>query len=294
MEFDDYQKAALQSEQKKGDEGLIIALLGLAGEVGELSSAYKKYLRDGNAHMLYEASIKEELGDILWYLANVTNKFNFSLNDVAKANLEKTKSRWLSGTTVQSPDELSITFYDKDQPIEEQLPRRFVATVVNNVENATNVARTYIDDSQVGDDLTDNAYLNDGYRFHDVFHLAYVAVLGWSPVIRKNFNRKRKSNPSIDEVEDGGRAAAIEEGISALIFAYAKEHNWLKNVTSVDDSLLKIIMGMSAHLEVRNKTTAEWEKAILKGYDVWRQIVASNGGSVEIDMNMCDIKIVTT
>lgn len=292
MDFDEYQKAALLSEKKKGNEGLIIALLGLAGEVGELSSAYKKYLRDGDAHMLYEASIKEELGDILWYLANVTNKFNFSLNDVAKANLDKTKSRWLTDGESELIEKGLSEFYDNIQPLEEQLPRNFVANVINTLENKTDVSRTYIDGNQVGDGLTDNAYLNDGYRFHDIFHLAYVAVLGWSPVFRKHINRKRKSNPAIDEVEDGGRAAAIEEGISALIFAYAKEHNWLENVTSVDDSLLKIIMGMSAHLEVRNKTAAEWEMAILKGYNVWRQLIQANGGSVEIDMINRDIKFI--
>lgn len=292
MDFDEYQKAALLSEKKKGNEGLIIALLGLAGEVGELSSAYKKYLRDGDAHMLYEASIKEELGDILWYLANVTNKFNFSLNDVAKANLDKTKSRWLTDDGNELIEKGSNEFYDSAQPLDEQLPRSFVANVINTVENETDVSRTYIDGNQVGDGLTDNAYLNDGYRFHDIFHLAYVAILGWSPVFRKHINRKRKSNPAIDEVEDGGRAAAIEEGISALIFAYAKEHNWLENVTSVDDSLLKIIMGMSAHLEVGNKTAAEWEMAILKGYKAWRKLIKANGGSVEIDMTNRDIKFV--
>ena len=46
---------------------------------------------------------------------------------------------------------------------------------------------------KIGDELTDNAYKDDGYRFHDVFHSAYVAILGWSPVIRKLLKRKRKS-----------------------------------------------------------------------------------------------------
>ena len=36
----------------------------------------------------------------------------------------------------------------------------------------------------VGAALTDNAYQDDGYRFHDVFHIAFTAILGWSPVLR--------------------------------------------------------------------------------------------------------------
>src|SRR4029079_14836619 len=76
-------------------------------------------------------------------------------------------------------------------------------------------------------ELTDNAYENDGYRFHDVSHRADAAVLGWSPIIRSGLKRKRKSNHKTDEVEDGGRAKAIEEGVSAHVFCYAAEHNFL-------------------------------------------------------------------
>jgi len=71
---------------------------------------------------------------------------------------------------------------------------------------------------KIGDELTDNAYKDDGYRFHDVFHSAYVAILGWSPVIRKLLKRKRKRKPRVDEVEDGGRAGVIDEAISAIVF----------------------------------------------------------------------------
>jgi hypothetical protein len=53
----------------------------------------------------------------------------------------------------------------------------------------------------------------------DVFHLAYAAVLGWSPVTRKLLDRKRRSNPQVDLAEDGGRAIVIEEGIAAMAFA---------------------------------------------------------------------------
>jgi hypothetical protein len=35
----------------------------------------------------------------------------------------------------------------------------------------------------IGDQLTDNHLEPDDYRFHDVFHLSYTAILGWSPVL---------------------------------------------------------------------------------------------------------------
>jgi len=289
MDFSEYQKLALQSEQKKGEEGLIISLLGLAGEAGELLTAYKKYLRDGESHQLYSSSITEELGDLLWYLANTATKFNLSLDEIAKSNLRKVQSRWLGEADQRTSRPSGTNFYDSAYPEQEQIPRQFVVRITETIENGIPVTRSYIGDEQIGNGLTDNSYLNDGYRFHDVFHLSYAAILGWSPVLRKNINHKRRSNSTVNEVEDGGRAAAIEEGISALVFAYAKEHNWLKNINSVDDSLLRTIMGMASHLEVKNRLTAEWERAILKGFDVWRQVVAFGGGEIQVDMTSGEI-----
>ncbi len=292
MNFDEYQQLALDSEQKKGEEGLIISLLGLAGEAGELLTAYKKYLRDGESHKLYNASIKEELGDLLWYLANTASKFDLSLSDIAKENLRKVEARWLTEQDHIERGFRTTMFYDTNYQGNEQITRSFVATIKDSFEDGVHVARTFIDDIQAGDYLTDNAYMDDGYRFHDIFHLSYVAVLGWSPVFRKNINHKRRSNPVVNEVEDGGRAAAIEEGISALVFAYAKEHNWLENITSLDDSLLKTIMAMANHLEVKDRLAAEWERAILQGFEAWRKVVKNSGGKVSVDMNAAQLKYV--
>jgi len=63
----------------------------------------------------------------------------------------------------------------------------------------------------LGNVLGDNAHDDDGYGWHDAFHLAHMAVLGWSPVIRGLLGRTRKEDPATDDVEDGGRAIAIEE-----------------------------------------------------------------------------------
>ena len=153
-----------------------------------------------------------------------------------------------------------------------------------NQDNSVKM-RAFIDGQQIGNDLSDNSYSSDGYRFHDVFHLSYVAVLGWSPVIRSNLKLKRKSNPGIDEVEDGGRAIAIEEGLSALVFSYAKDHNFLEGVVALDYQLLKTIKNMSSHLEVARCSLGDWEEAILAGYEVWRQVEKNRGGTVVVDID---------
>ena len=140
------------------------------------------------------------------------------------------------------------------------------------------------DGTRVGDPLTDASAVDDDYRYHDAFHLAYVAVLGWSPVMRALLKVKRKSAPAVDEAEDGGRAIAIEEGVSALVFSYASRHGFFDHLQHVDNELLQTVMTMTAHLEVSTCRPADWEQAILTGYRCWRALTAQDGGTVEVNM----------
>jgi len=105
MDFETYQKEALRTDRvpAHGDDdvaSLIVPMLGLAGETGQLLSEYKKHLRDGEAHRLFKERVSEELGDLMWYVANVASKFGLALDGVAVANLEKTRGRFLSDRAV--------------------------------------------------------------------------------------------------------------------------------------------------------------------------------------------------
>ena len=284
MDIDCYQKEALSTGRDahragvNDDSSLTIAMLGLAGESGQLLSEYKKHLRDGDAHRLYRERVSEELGDLLWYIAKVASEFDLELSEVAAANLSKIRNRWVDLRAAR-PN------FDAEFPEEERLPRRFEAELVETeCEDGRKNARISVNGEHFGATLTDNAYDSDGYRFHDVFHFAYAAVLGWSPVTRAFFRRKRKSDPLVDEVEDGGRAAVIEEGIAALAFDYARRHNMLEGVGTVDSQLLRTIKGVAAHLEVRGRTAAEWECAIIQGFRVWRAVLKTGGGRIAVDM----------
>jgi MazG C-terminal domain len=141
-----------------------------------------------------------------------------------------------------------------------------------------------LDGAALGNELTDNAYKNDGYRYHDVFHLAHAAVLGWSPVMRQLMKRKRKSNKDVDRVEDGGRAIAIEEGISALVFDYAHDHAYLEGVNHVDYGILRTIKHLTRHLEVSECSEHQWQDTILQGFSVWRQLQKTGKGIVVGDL----------
>ena len=138
---------------------------------------------------------------------------------------------------------------------------------------------------QFGDDLSDNAHAKDGYGYHDVIHLAFAAVLGWSPLVRKMLGVKRKSNPKVDRIEDGGRAIATEEGVSAMIFSYVRDYNFMEGKSSVSTDLLRMIHNMARHLEVSACKSGEWEAAIIQGFKVWREVKRHRGGTVDVDLD---------
>lgn len=296
MEFDDYQREAAQTDQvptgsEPGREhvNLIVPLLGLAGETGEILSEYKKFLRDGPAHKLFRERLVEELGDLLWYLSNAAAKFEIDLEEVARTNLAKCRARWEAITSSQIKLGLPRPSFDIRFPANERLPRR---RTIDFASVATpEGVRTLItsEGKQFGDKLSDNRDEADGYRFHDVFHLAYAAVLGWSPITRRFFEAKRKSDARTDEVEDGGRATVIEEGIAALVFSYAEQHDFLEGIDGVDYDLLRTIAVMTRHLEVSACSAGQWEDAILQGFAVWRHLRAADGGSIQIDLDVASI-----
>lgn len=277
MTLSEYQQRAAETDFSGDDErGLMVALLGLAGEVGELVTEQKKRLRDGEAYEAFEDRVGEELGDLLWYVAGVARRHGLDLGDVAAQNLEKNRGRWSERRVPPPP-------LDHGFEEHEQLPdvMEVMLEDIETPEGVTMVAR--LDGEQMGATLTDNARDDDGYRFHDVFHLANAAVLGWSPCMRAILGRKRKSDALADEVEDGGRAAAIEEGLVALVWSHARDRNFYEGVESVDDELLRTVRVMTAHLEVADRTAGEWERAILDGFAVWRRVRAAGGGVVTAD-----------
>lgn len=281
MDLNTYQKEAQKTDRVStldGDASLAVPMLGLAGETGQLLSEYKKHLRDGEAHRLFKERVSEELGDLLWYVANVASKFDLALSDIAAANLDKVRQRWVSKRAAP-------LVFDAELPEGERLPRQFEVEMISLEGVVSQSVQILVDGKPFGETLTDNAYDPDGYRFHDVFHFAYSSVLGWSPVTRRLLRRKRKSKPLLDEVEDGGRAAVIEEGVAALVFDYARRHRFLDGVSTLDFQLLRTIQDMTSHLEVRQCTTGEWEQAILRGFKVWRSVCAAHGGRIAVDLD---------
>lgn len=97
LSFDEYQKLAMRTA-KKFDTDLEMRAdvgLGLAGEAGEVADIIKKDL--AGAKKIDIDHLVEELGDVMWYLAEACQCFGLSLAEIAKNNIEKLKKRHPNG-----------------------------------------------------------------------------------------------------------------------------------------------------------------------------------------------------
>lgn len=270
--FSEYQAVVAKTDERKK---VIVSLLGLAGELGDLNATFKKLVlrRDNQS---FRNELREDLGDILWYLTSIAALHKIPLQEVARESARKAERFYSQGQVHQ---------FDKGFDDDEILPRQFSVRFSEKRNGNQVLVRILISGVIVGDTLTDNAHKDDGYRFHDVFHLAYAAALGWSPVLRALLRRKRKSNPRIDEVEDGGRAIVVEEAISILVFNEASQREWFTDESSVDLGLLKTIIRLSAGLEVQRCTAKQWKSAILQGYAAFRSLKQHRGGQIDVDLD---------
>ncbi len=84
-----YKCGCTECNKLKDNEKIMYSLLGISSEVGELHGKIKKYIRGDKEHSSLVVDIKKELGDILWYLSDICRRYGFSLENVARENIEK-------------------------------------------------------------------------------------------------------------------------------------------------------------------------------------------------------------
>ena len=190
---------------------------------------------------------------------------------IVNTNIGKVCGRFLE------PDYRDLPVFDDGFPEDEKLPSKFEIEISQRKNGQSYMKWGNV---IIGDPLTDNIPIEDGYRFHDVFHLSYAAILHWSPIIRRILKLKRKSDSRIDEAEDGARATFLEEGLSAWIFSYAKDLNFFENRKQLSFDLLKNVQKFVKGYEVESCPLYMWERAILDGYAVFREVLENNGGIV--------------
>jgi len=99
LKLDDFN--AYQRESRKTwslihtDHAIVYPTLGLTNEAGEVAGKVKKIFRDkgGKISEADREALKQELGDVLWYLTQICTELDLTLQQVAEANIEKLFSR---------------------------------------------------------------------------------------------------------------------------------------------------------------------------------------------------------
>jgi NTP pyrophosphatase (non-canonical NTP hydrolase) len=95
MDFKEYQTAARETAIYPEEYKVIYTALGLTGEAGEVAEKIKKVIRDKGGKFSEEdkTEITKELGDVMWYVANIAADLDIDLSLVASVNIDKLKSR---------------------------------------------------------------------------------------------------------------------------------------------------------------------------------------------------------
>lgn len=111
MTLDDYQAGARTTALYSQEVRVLYPALKLAGEAGEVAEKLGKFMRDEDYRPGDELSSEQrdklvaELGDVLWYVANLAADLDVSLGHVAAVNLAKLQSRKARGVIAGSGDE---------------------------------------------------------------------------------------------------------------------------------------------------------------------------------------------
>lgn len=238
------------------------------------------------------------LGDVAWYVSAIASLYGAKLSDVADFNIHKSRYR-STDKKVHTP--LFDRVRNKDNPDKYLYPEkeRFPDKLeIQIVSIGPGKARMYCNGTQLGDDLTDNSTKKDGYRFHDALHLTNAVYLGWSPVLRSFLGRKRKSDETVDEAQDGARAKIIEEQIiSAIYFEGRRQANLREDEgepetvrlfpekSHVTFKLIKTVQQYIKDLEVCACKVWEWSTAIYEGMYLYHQLKVHKQGTIELDFS---------
>ena len=292
---DSYQQVAYITRRTQGDELRDVCVAVLQQLAAQLC---RDFLPDTEMCLNHEVRPKDPvdaLGEIMWHLSALASLYGLKLSDILTLTQEKASFR--------NPQDKPGPRHQSEKP-EECFPNHFEVHFVNEndppqsppranmfwVENGTIIKR-------LGAPLTDNDHDGDGYRFHDVMHIAFAVYLGWSPNLRAFMDRKRRSAAAIDEVEDGGRAKILEEAVILEVHRQAEmlEDHFNKAGVAIQGSpyehpdtrsfeFLRRLHELCGGHEVYQNPKQDWENAIREGYRCYYELRAANGGIIAVDM----------
>lgn len=99
MKLNEYQELAGRTmrDDLTKSETLQHALHGIASEVGEIHGLFQKVYQ---GHEMSEEHLMKEIGDLMWFIAELCTVFGWEFNEVAMKNIEKLEKRYPQGFEV--------------------------------------------------------------------------------------------------------------------------------------------------------------------------------------------------
>ncbi len=280
----DYQRLAIKTARTERHVLLQVCAAVLTQLAAQLMRHLLPKIEKELNKQLKDRPIGVVLGEIAWHLCAIASLYDIDMDDVGEKNMEKASAR--------QNDRKPTPLHDANVPSRQQFPRSFDVEF-RSVDSET--VEIYWEGERRGDPLRDQYSIEDGYRFHDVIHLANVAVLGWSPVLRDLFAIKREGKTKLEQ--DGGRSAVVEELVVKFIHweAARRAKELHGDITAYDRplfpdgeeipfSLLKQVRELTIGHEVYDNKYWEWARAIREGYRVFDLLKQHRGGFVTVDL----------
>ena len=287
MELDEYQEVAFLTARTEGRVLLEVCLAVLTQLCAELYRVKLPEIEITLNQNVADRRVEAVLGEMVWHIAAITSLYGLKLGYVAEKNNTKVSRRYIPGEPTALYDEL----FPESERFSRQMEVCFVSV-------ADGLLQMYYEGKRLGDPLTDNAPVDDGYRYHDILHFAFVAKLGWSPVLRDLLRRKRKSDPKVDVEQDGARARIVEEAVLNAFHAEGERQATLRprsestsqkrlfaTRTEISFDLLRLVENFVRRLEVRESQYWEWENAIFEGFEILYQLREEHQGTIRVDLD---------
>lgn len=285
---DDYQDTAYNTRRTQENILLNVCAVVLQQLASQLSYDFLPDIEMSLNHEVRPKDPVDALGEALWHLSALASLYELKLSEVIALTKKKAEFR--------NPQKIPGPRYNDPERGEPTFPERFEVHFVPQYDSSTKMY--WIEDrkckKQLGAALTDNNYAGDGYRFHDVMHIAFAAYLGWSPNLRSFMGLKRRDDKTKDEIEDGGRAKILEEALILQIHQHAK--NLVKGANLPEGSspyghdhalsfeYLRHLHEFTEGHEVSHNPKQDWEQAIQVGYDCFYKLKREGGGVIVVDM----------
>ena len=289
-QVDAYQEVAFITRRTENGELRNVCAAVLQQLAAQLSRDFLPNKEMALNHEVRPKDPVDALGEIIWHLSALASLYRLSLSGILQLTVKKAVFR--------NPEGRPGPRHESEKACE-RFPDRFEVHFVD--QGGEQSKMWLVQDGRVvkklGSTLTDNDHDGDGYRFHDVMHIAFAVYLGWSPNLRAFMGLKRKSVPKTDEVEDGGRAKILEEAVILEVHQRAQElERFFKEAEtttlgspynapgSLNFEFLRRLHELCAGHEAYENPKQDWEDAIRVGYDCYHKLRAASGGIIAVDM----------